>query len=118
MAIVDSTFVHAELKDGYCLARVRCEKVTEREATILTDELTQAAQQAGWRIAIDVSEIAFLASAGIGSFVSINKQATEHAGKMALFGLKPELLEILKVTRLHKLFALARSEDGAVKAVS
>ncbi|MEM7755722.1 MAG: STAS domain-containing protein [Planctomycetota bacterium] len=118
MTPTESSFVAAETIEGKCIARVRCERVTEREATILTNEITQAAAANGHRIAIDVSEILFLASAGIGTFVSIDRACRANKGKMALFGLRPEILEILKVTRLHKLFTLARSEEGALKSLS
>jgi len=118
MTPIESSFVAAELIEGKCVARVRCERVTEREATILTNEIAQAAAAHGHRVAIDVSEIVFLASAGIGTFVTIDRACRENNGKMTLFGLRPEILEILKVTRLHKLFTLARSEEGALKALS
>lgn len=117
MTLLDSSFVLAEDHDGVCVARVRCDRITEREAAILAEELAQAAAQTNWKVAIDLTTVVFLASAGIGVFVTINRKATADGGKMALFGLAPEILEVLKITRLHKLFALAKTEDGAVKAV-
>lgn len=57
-----------------------------------------------------------MASAGIGALLDIRKTASEAGGKLVVFGLSDDLLEVLKLTNLHKIFSIASNEVKALKA--
>lgn len=118
MAVVDSVFLLAENVSGVTIASVRCEKITEREASVLGPELTTAAEASGHKLVLDMEQVVFLASAGIGTLVSAHRDCKAAGGKMAVCNVSPDILEVLKLTRLHKLFTISKSKDAAIKAVS
>ena len=114
----ESVHVKADSLGKAALARIMCEKLTERESSIVTEELLRAAAQTDHRIAVDLSRVLFVASAGVGCIISVNKTCMENKGKLAVFGVNDDLMKLLKLTKLHKIFVVAKDEHAAVKAVT
>lgn len=111
-----STFVSTKTIDGITVARLHCEKLAEREATILQVELLAAAKASAWKIVLDVSEVMLLASVGLGALVTINKDCKAGGGKLVVFGLAEEIREVLRVTRLERVLTIAKDQESAVLA--
>ncbi|GAB5496189.1 MAG: hypothetical protein Phyf2KO_12690 [Phycisphaerales bacterium] len=113
-----STFLATEPSGKAVLAQILCEHIGERETQIIQDELTAAAEPVGWRVAIDMSKVTFLPSAGLGMLVAIHNNAKSSKGKVAVFGVADDLLNMLKITHLDKLFQIKPDREAALKAVS
>lgn len=113
-----SSFLHTERAGGAVLAQILCEHIGDRETQIIQDELTAAAGPAGWRVAIDLSKVTFLPSAGLGMLVAIHNNAKSSKGKLAVFGVADDLMKMLKITHLDKLFSIKPDREAALKAVS
>ena len=113
----DSLHTRADHTEGLALVCITCESITEREARIVTDEVLGHASAANHRVALDMEPVHMLASAGIGAVISIHKECAGAGGRMVVFNLNPQLLEVLKLTRLDKLFTIAKSRDAAFKAL-
>lgn len=116
--MTEASFVSVEKVGGAGVARVMCPTVGQREAPIIEQELAAAGPGCGWRLAIDMKDVGMLTSVGIGTLVTINKKCREGKGKMALFGLNSTIMEVLKLTRLDKLFPIAKDREAALKAVA
>ncbi len=99
------------------VAEILTPKLTEREADIVTREVCEAAQASGWRVAVDMSEVGFLASAGIGALVNIHQQAKKGGGKLVVFGLNDQITQVLKISRLDKLFPIKDDLEAAAKLI-
>jgi len=115
---MDSTFVSTEVVNGRLVARLKCEKVAEREAPIISGELGAEASKHSWRLALDMSEVMLLASVGLGALVTLNKNCKANSGKLVVFGLGSELFEVLKITRLDRIITIAKDRDAALKTLS
>jgi anti-anti-sigma factor len=113
-----STFVTSQTAGRAGVARLERQKLGELEVQAVQTELAACAAQHGWRVAIDLSQVLLIASAGLGALLTINKQCKAGGGKMALFGLGEELMGMLKLTNLHRILAIEATQDAAVKAVS
>ena len=81
-------------------------------------ELAQAAAPFGWRLALDASQLTMLPSVGLGALVNLNKTAKSNGGKLAIFNLASEILEVMKLTRLDRVVTIVKDRDAALKAVS
>ncbi|MCC7388517.1 MAG: STAS domain-containing protein [Phycisphaerales bacterium] len=92
-------------------------KVTEREAGVICDEVGAAGQNAGWRVALDLSEVMLLASAGLGALLTINKQCKAGGGALAVFGLSEEILGMIRLTKLDKVLQIRPDRDAALEAL-
>lgn len=58
-------------------------------------------------IDVDCSGLEFLDSSGLGALISTQKLAGEHGGKLRLLSPKPSVLQVLELTRLHRVFEIA-----------
>jgi len=115
--MADTTHTSTSVIDGVLDAKIKFEKLTEREGPIIVDEITANAPGAGWKIALDITDVSFIASAGIGAIVTLHKQAKANGGKLAVYGVSDDILQLLKLTRLNKLFTIAKDKDAAIKAL-
>ncbi len=117
MAQVQSLFVVVKRIGRAAVAQVLREKVSEHEAEIVKNESLAAAAGSGHRLALDFSEVRLLTSAGIGALINIDRECRAKGGRMALFGLSDELLGLLKMTKLDRVFMIKPDEAAAVAAV-
>ncbi len=108
-------YFSSQLAEGVLLGCVKTEKVAEREGAIIQADCAASGPAAKWRIAIDLACVAMLTSAGLGALISIHKQCKDQGGRLAIFGLRPELQELLRMTHMHKLLAIADSREQATK---
>ena len=118
MASVDNLFVKADYEQGVLHTLIKCEKVGERENEIILADLLPAVEASGWRLVIDVGQIELLASAGIGGFVTLHQRCKQGGGGMAVYNVSDELMGLMKLTRLNKLFKIAKNREAAYKAVA
>lgn len=113
-----TSFVTIRRLTSAIVVKLEREKVGEFEAAPVINDVSAAAPAAGWRVAIDLSEVMLLASAGIGAILTIRKQCAAAGGKLALFGLSPDLMRMLKSTHLDKLIQIHPTEEAALRAVA
>jgi len=114
--MIGSQFMSSEVVDGVLVARIECEKLGEREAQVVQNEITEAAARCKWRLVLDLSQIMLLPSVGLGTIVSLNSAARGGGGKLVVFGLNDELLGVLKLTHLDRLLTIAKNREKALKA--
>lgn len=67
------------------------------------------------KIVIDLSEVEFVDSSGLGSIVSALKRLGGQ-GNLVLSGARPFVKSTLKLTRMDRVFALYENEEEAVAA--
>lgn len=67
------------------------------------------------RVVVDFSAVGFMASSALGKLVQLNKKAKEYNVKLKISGLRPEIYEVFKITKLHKVFDIEKDEATARK---
>lgn len=112
-----SSFIKTEQAGKAVVIEILSEQIGERESQIIQSEIAAAAEPVNWRLVIDMSHVAFVASAGLGALVSAHNSAKSAKGKMAVCNLQPDLLQMLQLTRLDKLFVIKPDREAAVKVV-
>ena len=68
------------------------------------------------RILLDFTPVKFLSSQAIGLFVELYKKTSIGGGKLVLCSLTPQLLQLLKVTRMDQVFVVVKDQKEASKA--
>lgn len=58
------------------------------------------------RFELDFSQCQFIDSTGLGTLVSVYKKAKEKGGDVELHHLKPDVLKVIKMTRLDHVFTI------------
>jgi anti-sigma B factor antagonist len=100
-------------------------KIQPQGNTLLVSELTElnAANAGGIRDAvrevltprftvldIDLSETAFLDSSGLGALIALHKTVATHQGVVRILNPTPIALQILELTRLHRVFEIVQTQ--------
>ncbi len=57
-------------------------------------------------IDFDCSSLDFVDSSGLGALISMQKLANERGGKLRLLAPKPTVVQVLELTRLHRVFEI------------
>jgi anti-sigma B factor antagonist len=111
-------YVKSEPVGPVLAAEILWEKITDRECTAVMNDLINAAKDVSWRIALDLSRVLLLASAGLGTLINLHKQCNAGGGKLVVFGLRDEIAELMALTKLNRLLVIADSRDAAIKKAS
>jgi len=89
--------------------------VLEEVTAVLLTEATKAEPP---RMVLDLSATSYVGSAFIELLVRAWKRLTERGGTMVLCGLRPSCAEVLRVTRLDRLWKAFPTRDQAVAALN
>lgn len=57
-------------------------------------------------IDFDCSKLGFVDSSGLGAWISMQKLANERGGKLRLLAPLPSVIQLLELTRLHRVFEI------------
>ena len=101
----DVTIVN--LNDSSILDTLQVEQIGES-----LDELVDG--RACRKIIIDFAKVKFLSSSALGMLIRLRKKATEIKGQVVLCGLRDEIMQVFKISRLDKLFKIVKNEEKAL----
>jgi anti-sigma B factor antagonist len=80
----------------------------------LRERLLELAQQGTTRVVVDLSEVSFVDSTGLGVLVSGLKRFREGGGDLLLVVVQPQIMKVLEITGLTTVFSVHTSVDEAV----
>ena len=67
-------------------------------------------------LVIDLSEVSFLDSSGLGALVAARRKARAFKGSLVLVATHPTVLRLLRVTALDRVFAVHPTREAALSA--
>ena len=82
----------------------------------LREQLHSLVAQGSHRIVVDLDQVDFLDSTGLGVLVGALKRVRTHDGELALVCTQPRIRKVFEVTGLTKVFSLYDSVDEAVSS--
>ena len=86
------------------------------EANRLRDTLEKLAAEQVRVIVLDLHEMDFICSLGLGAIINGHLKSRHHQGQIRLVGPVPPVRELLETTRLTKLFGIYDSVEQALTA--
>jgi anti-anti-sigma factor len=69
------------------------------------------------RIAIDLSKLSYISSVGLQAVLVLAKKIQQSKGKIVLFGVLPDVGEVLSISGLDKILTVRPDKDSAVAAL-
>jgi anti-sigma B factor antagonist len=105
------------LADGSALVRA-CGRIDTKSADQFQDALLGALSRAETAIAVDMSDVDHIGSAGLRALMTAQHSARAQGKGFALAGLKPQVREIFEIGRFTRLFALYPAATEALAAAS
>ena len=100
-------------KDGVLLARIDETQVGAGVADELRSRIQAELPEADAQLAVDLTKVDFMDSSCLGVLVSLLK-AVRPGGDLVLFGMRPSVAEILRLTHLDAVFACEEEEAAAL----
>ncbi len=67
------------------------------------------------RIIIDLSDVSYVDSSGVGTIVELKRRAMRSGSDVILVGLQTRVRSVFEITRLDKFFTIAKDIDEARK---
>ena len=82
------------------------DKIYVSDASLLRDDLLEIIDQGVTDLKMDLSGLTYIDSSGLGTLVTINKRTKEKNGRLVLTGAQGLPFELIKRTRLDKVFTI------------
>jgi anti-sigma B factor antagonist len=82
----------------------------------LRDKISELVNDGNYHLVIDMEQVEFLDSTGLGVLVGGLKKVRAHDGSMELICNQDRLLKIFRITGLAKVFTIHESEGSALGA--
>ena len=90
-------------------------KITLGENTgILRDELRSLLSQGSKQVLLNMQDVSYVDSAGLGELVGAYTTATNQGGSVKLLHLQGKLKDLMQITKLHTIFQAYDDESSAV----
>jgi anti-sigma B factor antagonist len=104
-----------EEKEGIVVVYVREERLDAHNSNELKEEMQRLFHEGKKNILIDLGEVRFIDSSGLGALVSGFKNAITNQGNLKLSGLQPQVKSMFELTRLHRVFEIFPSTVEAIE---
>lgn len=85
-----------------------------KSASVLKERINEKISDGKSLILINLSDVPYMDSAGLGVLVSGLKNANRLSGDLRIWGLQEEVKSIFELTRLNKVFQIFEDESSAV----
>lgn len=70
----------------------------------------------GANIVLDLTNVEYVDSAGLGGIVSVLKQLRDNNGEIKIFGLQGRVRALFELVRMHKLIDLCNTQEEAIRS--
>lgn len=104
-----------KIKDVFVL-QIKEERLDAHNSGELKSEMQRLFEEGSKRLLIDLKEVRFIDSSGLGALVSGFKNATTYQGDLKLCSLQPQVKSMFELTRLHRVFEIFASTAEALES--
>lgn len=105
-----------EKKAKATIIYIREERLDAHNSGELKAELARQFDEGTKDILVDLKDVRFIDSSGLGALVSGFKNAISHQGNLKLATLQPQVKSMFELTRLHRVFEIFGSVDEALES--
>jgi anti-sigma B factor antagonist len=95
---------------------VKEERLDAHNSEELKAELNRLFESGMKDLLIDLKEVRFIDSSGLGVLVSGFKNASSRQGNLKLCGLQTQVRSMFELTRLHRVFDIFQTVDEALES--
>ena len=85
-------------------------------ASIFRDMIRDLAAKGNKKILVNLGDVSYIDSSGIGEMVSSFTTVTNHGGQLKLLGLNKRVKDLLQITKLYTVFEVFDDEASAVRS--
>jgi len=108
--------IKTELTDGIAVLFIKEDRLDANNSEELKVELHRLFGSGSKDLIIDLKEIHFIDSSGLGALVSGYKNASVLHGSLKLSNLQSQVKSMFELTRLHRVFDIFMTVDEALQS--
>lgn len=87
-------------------------------ASTFRDTVRDLANKGNKKLLVNLGDVSYIDSSGIGEMVSGFTTVTNHGGQLKLLGLSKRVKDLLQITKLYTVFEVFDDEASAVRSFS
>jgi anti-sigma B factor antagonist len=87
-------------------------------ASAFRDSIRDLAAKGNKKLLLNLSEVSYIDSSGIGEMVSGFTTVTNNGGQLKLLGLSKRVKDLLQITKLYTVFEVFDDETAAIRSFS
>jgi anti-sigma B factor antagonist len=106
--------VKIEEKGAVILIEVKEERLDAHNSSELKGQMLNLFEEGKNNLIVDLQEVRFVDSSGLGALVSGFKNASARNGNLKLCGLQPQVKSMFELTRLHRVFEIFPGVSEAI----
>jgi anti-sigma B factor antagonist len=85
-------------------------------ASVFRDTIRDLAAKGNKKILVNLADVSYIDSSGIGEMVSSFTTVTNHGGQLKLLSLTKRVKDLLQITKLYTVFEVFEDESSAVRS--
>jgi anti-sigma B factor antagonist len=85
-------------------------------ASVFRDMIRDLAAKGDKKILVNLADVSYIDSSGIGEMVSSFTTVTNHGGQLKLLSLTKRVKDLLQITKLYTVFEVFEDESSAVRS--
>lgn len=106
--------IKREEQGNIVLVQVKEERLDAHNADELKQELGRLFEAGKTGVVVDLKEVRFIDSSGLGALVSGFKNASSRQADLKLSGMQSQVRSMFELTRLHRVFDIYTTMDEAL----
>lgn len=117
-SVVEDSLLSCSQEDGVTVASIGCQTIREWQAAMIRQRLEAAMDAGKGKVALCLAGVTGVSSAFIRDLIRLTDRGTAMGGRLALFGLSPELDSLLHVAGFDARLTIADSRDEAIGVIT
>lgn len=107
--------LNIETRNEVIIINVKEERLDAHNSGELKSEMQRLFEEGNKNILVDLHDVRFIDSSGLGALVSGFKNAISHQGNLKLSTLQTQVKSMFELTRLHRVFEIFPSTAEALE---
>ncbi len=108
--------VRIEERSAAVLIEVKEERLDAHNSGELKTQMLNLFEEGRNNLVVDLREVRFVDSSGLGALVSGFKNASARNGNLKLSSLQPQVKSMFELTRLHRVFEIFPTSEEALSS--
>ncbi|BCA79644.1 STAS domain-containing protein [Desulfuromonas sp. AOP6] len=108
--------LNIEDKGAVVFIEIKEERLDAHNSSDLKAQMLNLFEEGKNDIVVDLGEVRFVDSSGLGALVSGFKNASARNGNLKLCGLQPQVRSMFELTRLHRVFEIFPGSEEALSS--
>ncbi len=98
--------IKQEKSNGYLILEIRDERIDAHNSAELKESILKVIEQGELNIVVQLGQVRFIDSSGLGALLSGFKNAAARSGKLVLTNIQSQVLSMFELTRLNRVFEI------------